>query len=131
LDSTLQVLAQMKQDERSWVRLGAWEAYELLEARRDSILKATAFLQKADSLLASGKYESAFDENPKITHKDSVDAARAKFQQVRCAALLKRKSAALDYLQTAFEYNPTLRDTLQAEMSKPANDWKILKGIGI
>jgi len=31
-------------------------------------------------------------------------------------------------LKTAFEYIPTLRDTLQAEMAKPENDWKVLEG---
>jgi len=31
-------------------------------------------------------------------------------------------------LKTAFEYNPTVRDTLQTEMSQPENDWKILEG---
>jgi len=28
----------------------------------------------------------------------------------------------------AFEYNPTLRDTLQAELAQPNNDWAILQG---
>jgi len=34
----------------------------------------------------------------------------------------------LDDLKIAFEYNPALRKTLQAEMAVPENDWKILAG---
>ncbi len=135
IDSTLQVIAQLKEDERPWVCLGAWEAYELLEQRREAEKKSAELLQGADSLfasgnwqVASGKYESAFEENPKVTHTDSLNAARAKFQQARCAAKLKRVGLALDDLKIAFEYNPTSRDTLQAEMAKPENDWKILEG---
>jgi len=35
---------------------------------------------------------------------------------------------ALDDLEIAFEYNPTLRDTLQTELAQPNNDWAILQG---
>jgi len=135
IDSTLQVIAKLKQDDRPWVRLGAWEAYELLEKRREAEKQASGFLNKADSLfgsnqlsVTSGQYESAFYANPKITHGDSVNAARAKFQQARCAALLKQKIDALDALKIAFEYNDTLKDTLTAEMSQSKNDWAILQG---
>ncbi len=142
IDSTLQVIAKLREDERPWVCLGAWEAYELLESRREAEKKSAELLHEADSLFANGeergakgewqrasdKYESAFESNPKVTRTDSLNAARAKFQQARCAALLKRKGVALEHLQIAFEYHPTLRDTLQAEMSKPENDWKVLEG---
>jgi hypothetical protein len=135
IDSTLQVIAKLKEDKRPWVRLGVWEAYELLEPRREAEKKSAKFLQEADSVLASGQYsvasgqyESAFESNPKVTRTDSLNAARAKFQQARCAAKLKRVAPALDDLKMAFEYNPTLRDKLQAEMAKPENDWKILAG---
>jgi tetratricopeptide (TPR) repeat protein len=129
----LQVIAKLKEDERPWVRLGAWEAYELLEPRREAEKKSAELLHEADSLFASGQwsfassqYESAFDENPKVMHTDSLNAARAKFQQARCAARLKRIVPALDDLEIAFEYNPMLRDTLQAEMAKPENEMKCL-----
>jgi len=135
IDSTLQVIAKLKEDKRPWVRLGAWEAYELLEQRREAVAQSAEYLHKADSLLArnqysvaSGQFESAFEKNPKVTHTDSLNAARAKFQQARCKAKLKRAVPALDDLKIAFEYNPTLRDTLQAEMAKPENDWKVLEG---
>jgi len=135
IDSTLQVIAKPKEDKRPWVRLGAWEAYELLEPRREAEKKSAELLHGADSLftsgqwsVASGQYESAFESNPKVTPTDSLNAARAKFQQARCAAKLKRIVPALDDLKMAFEYNPTLRNTLQAELAQPNNDWAILQG---
>lgn len=128
IDSTLQLIAKLKEDDRPWVRLGAWEAYELLVPRREAVAQSAKFLRRADSVLASGQYESAFERNPKVTRTDSLNAARAKFQQARCAARLKRIVPALDDLKIAFEYNPALRDMLQAEMAKPENDWKILEG---
>jgi tetratricopeptide (TPR) repeat protein len=135
IDSTLQVIAKLKEDKRPWVRLGAWEAYELLEPRREAEKKSAELLHEADSLfasgkwqVASGKYKSAFEENPRVTRTDSLNAARAKFQQARCAVKLKRAVPALDDLKIALEYNPTWRDTLQAELAQPNNDWAILQG---
>ena len=126
---------QLRQDDRPWVRLAAWDAYELIQARLKSEAEAKKRLHQADSVfasgkwqVASGKYESAFGILQNIIRVDSVKTARAKFQQARCAAKLKRVVPALDDLKMAFEYNPTLRDTLQAEMVKPENDWKILAG---
>ena len=63
-----------------------------------------------------------------IIRVDSTKTAYAKFQQARCEAKLKQAVLAQDDLKIAFAYNPTLRDTLQAEMVKPENDWKILVG---
>lgn len=59
---------------------------------------------------------------------DSTKTAYAKFQQARCAAKLKRSTPGLDDLKIALEYNPTLRDTLKAELAKPEHDWKTLEG---
>ncbi|MDZ7290768.1 MAG: hypothetical protein ONB44_14145 [candidate division KSB1 bacterium] len=63
-----------------------------------------------------------------IIRVDSIKTAYAKFQQARCEAKLKNKDELLNNLQIAFEYKPNLRETLQAEMAKPENDWKILTG---
>ena len=71
-------------------------------------------------------FYSAFDILKDIIRVDSAKTAYAKFQQARCAAKLKR--LALDDLKMAFEYNPTRRDTLQAELTQPNNDWTILLG---
>jgi len=57
----------------------------------------------------------------------SRNDARAKFQQARCVAKLKRVVPALDDLKIALQYNPTLRDTLQTEMAQPESDWKVLE----
>ncbi|MDZ7363784.1 MAG: hypothetical protein ONB46_24175 [candidate division KSB1 bacterium] len=76
--------------------------------------------------VARGKYESAFEVLNDIIRVDSAKTAHAKFKQARCAAKLKKVVPALDDLKIAFAYNPTLRDTLQAEMAQPENDWKIL-----
>ncbi len=134
LPETLQKkIAQLRKDERPWVRLGAWEAYELIQDRLKSEAEARKLLHQADSLFASGQwsvasdqYEAAFYSLKSIIRVDSAKTASAKFQQARCEA--KLKSNALDNLEIAFKYNPTLRDTLQAEMTKPENDWKILEG---
>jgi len=123
------------EDGPPWAHLGAWEAYELVHPRIESEKRVTKVLSKADSLFANGlwakshyQYESAFDSLITMMQQDSVKAAHAKFQQARCAAKLKRAVPALDDLKIAFAYNPTLRDSLHAEMSKPENDWKILEG---
>ena len=70
-------------------------------------------------------FYSAFDILKDIIRVDSAKTAYAKFQQARCEAKLKR--IALDDLEIAFAYNPTLRDTLQAEMAQLNNDWTILQ----
>jgi len=126
---------QLRQDDRPWVRLAAWEAYDLMQARLKSEAEAKQRLQEADSVfaseqwsVASDQYEAAFDVLKGIIRVDSVKTARAKFQQAHCAAKLKRIVPALDDLKIAFEYNPTWRDTLQAELAQPNNDWAILQG---
>jgi hypothetical protein len=120
IEATLEALNKLKQDKRPWVRLGAWKAYELLEERHKAEKDASRLIHQADSLFrirkflfAGKKYQSAFWRKPEVTQEDSVLSALAKFKQACCAVLLKRKSAALEALKTAFEYNPTLRDTLQ------------------
>ncbi len=131
----LRRIDQLRKNDKPWVRLAAWDVYELIQARLKSETEAQKLLHQADSVFATGKwriasrkYESAFDILKSIVRLDSVKTARAKFQQARCAAKLKRLVPALDDLEIAFEYNPALRDTLRAEMSQPKNDWKILEG---
>ena len=125
---------QLRQDDRPWARLAAWEAYDLMQARLKSEAEAKQRLHQADSLfargqwsVASGQYENAFDVLQDIIRVDSAKTAYAKFQQARCEVRLKRIVPALDDLKIAFEYNPTLRDTLRAEIEKPNNDWTILQ----
>ncbi len=127
-------VSQLREDPRPWVRLGAWEAYELIQTRIESEKAAQQLIQKADSLFKSGQlsaannqYESAFEVLTDIIRVDSVQAAYTKFQQARCAVRQERKVSALDNLEIAFDYNPSLRDTLIAEMAKKDNDWTILR----
>ncbi|MCI0697399.1 HEAT repeat domain-containing protein [candidate division KSB1 bacterium] len=126
---------RLRKDGRPWVRLAAWEAHELIQERFESEKKAMQLLHKADSLFASNQlsvasyhYGTAFYILIDVIRVDSAKTAYATFQQARCKAKLKRNVAALNDLELAFQYQKSLRDTLQAEMAKPENDWKILEG---
>ena len=142
-------IEQLRKNEKPWwVRLGAWEADALIQARLKSEAEARELLHKADSvfasyqysvasgqwsvssnqlLVASNQYRKAFDILKDIIRVDSAKTAYAKFQQARCEAKLKFNTA-LDGLEIAFTYNPAWRDSLQTEMAKPENDWQILAG---
>ena len=136
LPALLSRIDQLRQNKNPWwVRLAASDAYELIQDRLKSEAEARQLLHQADSVFASNQfsvasdqYEAAFDILKGIIRVDSVKIARAKFQQARCAAKLKRIVPALDDLKMALEYNPTWRETLQAEMAQPNNDWAILQG---
>ena len=126
---------RLKSDGRPWVQLAAWDAYQLVQQRLSSEKQASAHVSKADSLLrsnqwsvASVQYESAFEILKDIIRIDSVKIGQVKWQRARCQMRLKRPDLALDDLKIAFEYNPTLRDTLTAEMARPENEWKALEG---
>ena len=127
----LKRIDQLRKDDRPWVCYAAWDTYELIQNRLKNENKANQLLQRADSLLtvdqlpeAIVQYEKAFDILREVIRVDSTKTARAKFQQARCAAKLKRAGLALDDLEIAFAYHTALR----AEMSQPENDWKILEG---
>ncbi|MDZ7290769.1 MAG: hypothetical protein ONB44_14150 [candidate division KSB1 bacterium] len=47
--SLLKRVDQLRQDDRPWVRLAAWDAYELIQARFESEAKARKLLRQADS----------------------------------------------------------------------------------
>jgi len=124
----LKKIDQLRQDDRPWVCLAAWEAYDLMQARLKSEAEARKLLQQADSVFASGQYEDAWEILKGIIRVDSAKTAYAKFQQARCEAKLERNAASLEALEIALQYQKTLRDTLQAEMAQPNNDWAILQG---
>ncbi|MGI0014993.1 MAG: HEAT repeat domain-containing protein [Nitrososphaera sp.] len=133
--TTLNKINRLQKDERPWVRHGAWEAYGVIQERFKSEKQVKRLLYQADSLfvrgqwsMASDQYESAFYTLKRVIRVDSVKVAYARFQQARCESKQKRKLPTLSILDEAFQYNPALRDTLQAEMVKPENDWKILEG---
>ncbi|HEX9975227.1 MAG TPA: HEAT repeat domain-containing protein, partial [bacterium] len=128
-------------DKRPWVRLGAWEAYELIQERqekeeknREEEAKANRFINKADSLFeiskfsqAENQYKSAFYKLKEIIRIDSLKIARIKFQQARCTAKMKRLVPSLDHLEIVFQYNKAWRDTLRTELAQKESDWAFMK----
>ncbi len=122
-------------DKRLWVRMAAWEVYELLPQRKRIEQNAIRFFKQANELLkkkdflkAESQYESAFYLISKIGLVVPEKAAGAvKFQQARCRAKQKRILSTLAYLKEAFQYDPELRETLKKEMKKKDSEWEFIK----
>ncbi len=131
-----QILPELEElkdtDKQPWVRLGAWEAYELIEQRLESEKRAAKYARIADSLFAKknyskaeAEYESTFRTYTGIIRVDSVKAAYAKFQQAHSIVKRgERLNLVPDYLETSFTYNPALKDTLRSEIAQEDNDWR-------
>lgn len=134
-DYIIEEINQLKDNSKCpWVRLGAWEAYVLIQQRLADEKAANQFIHKADSLFqinnfwqAEKQYQSAFDQLTKIIRIDSLKIARTKFQQAHCTARMKRLVPTLDHLEIAFQYNQVWRDTLTAELDQKEGDWAFMK----
>ena len=121
-------------DERPWVRLGAWEAYELIHKRLLDEKEADQIIGKADSLFESGEfskaerhYQTTYEKLIGIIRVDSMAIGEVKLMQSRCTAIQKKVKSTLDNLEIAFRYNPALRDTMQNEMNRQEHDWMIIE----
>jgi len=117
-----------------WVRLGAWEAYELIHQRLEDEKVANQLIRSADSLFGINKfskaeeqYQFAFEMLTDIIRVDSLKTGSTKFNQARCMAKLKRRFQTLDNLEIAFQYNPDFRKKLQAELDQKDSDWAFLQ----
>ncbi len=114
-------------DKHPWIRLGAWEAYELIQKRlkdeelADSLFKIKYFSEAED------KYQSAFNKLREIILVDSIKTGYAKLSQARCTAKQNKLIPTLDNLEITFQYNPDFRKKLQAELDQKDSDWAFVK----
>jgi len=121
-------------DERSWVRLGAWKAFELIQPRLENEKEAKSYIKEADEFFkkkefwtAENQYKKAFDLLKEYIRVNQETAADIKYQQARCAVRQEKLIDTLEYLEESFKYNPSLRERFKKELAQKESEWQLIK----
>jgi len=134
-EPTLRKIEELSNDERPWVRLAAWESNLLIQERLKNQARAKKQLGMADRLLQHGKpnrarfvYGDALQTLRLSIWVDQEKAGYAEMQIARCHARRGATVLVARSLETAFEHDPALRETFEAELQQEGSDWALLRG---
>jgi len=134
-EATLNQLEVLRRDQRPWVRLGAWEAQVTFQRRMRDATRADEQLTKAERLLEQGEpnrarffYEDALTTLTGSIWVDHEKAGHAAMQIARCHARRGIEVLTARNLETAFERDPSLRETFETELRQEDSDWALLRG---